>query len=254
MHVRDTMSNNAPLSRAILQDDGVSNFAYNSRMAKEREIIVVAVQRIMEATGLSSSGLAKKAGIAASTLTRFLYRDPDYILSQKTLNAICRVAGYDSYEAYIKSSDKPSPKVPIVGTVGAGGEVFPIDHLPLLPSNLDPAEEDYVNCEWADAPPGIYPNGIVAVRVTGNSMMPYMPEGTVVYYAQRFEDGAPDHCLASLCVVQLRDGKTLLKMVRKGQLHGRFDLQSYNMETITDVELAWCAPVIFIKPFLGRSL
>lgn len=32
-----------------------------------------------------------------------------------------------------------------------------------------------------------------------------------------------------------------LKMVRKAQTHGHFDLQSYNMETITDVELAWCS-------------
>jgi hypothetical protein len=62
--------------------------------------------------------------------------------------------------------------------------------------------------------------------------MPFMPPGTVVYYAERFDGGAPDHCLMSLCVVQLRDGKTLLKMVRKGQQHCRFDLQSYNMETI----------------------
>jgi hypothetical protein len=30
-------------------------------------------------------------------------------------------------------------------------------------------------------------------------------------------------------------------MVRKAQTHGHFDLQSYNMETITDVELAWCS-------------
>jgi hypothetical protein len=48
----------------------------------------------------------------------------------------------------------------------------------------------------------------------------------------------------------MRDGRTLLKMVRKGQSHAKFDLVSYNMETITDVELSWCAPVIFIKPFL----
>jgi len=145
-------------------------------------------------------------------------------------------------------------RVPIIGEVGAGGEVYPIDDLPLLPRNINPAEQDYVNCEWVDAPPGIYPTGIVAVRVKGNSMMPFMPPGTIVYYAERFDGGAPDHCLSTLCVVQLRDGKTLLKMVRKGQSHGKFDLQSYNMEMITDVELAWCAPVIFIKPFLRQTL
>ena len=145
-------------------------------------------------------------------------------------------------------------RVPIIGEVGAGGEVYPLDDLPLMPQVIDKADEDYINCEWVDAPPGIFPSGIVAVRVKGNSMLPFMPAGTIVYYAERFDGGAPDHCLSSLCVVQLRDGRTLLKMVRKGQLHGKFDLQSYNMETITDAELAWCAPVIFIKPFLGNRL
>ncbi|HEX3747629.1 MAG TPA: helix-turn-helix domain-containing protein [Bryobacteraceae bacterium] len=141
-------------------------------------------------------------------------------------------------------------RIPIVGEVGAGGEVYPLDDLPLMPKVIDPADEEYINCEWVEAPPGIFSTGIVALRVKGNSMLPFMPEGTVVYYAQRYDGGAPDHCLASLCVVQMRDGRTLLKMVRKGQTHGRFDLQSYNMDTITDVELAWCAPVIFIKPFV----
>jgi hypothetical protein len=69
--------------------------------------------------------------------------------------------------------------------------------------------------------------------------MPFMPEGTIVYYSQRLDGGAPNHYLSNLCVVQLCDGRTLLKMVRKGQEHGKFDLQSYNMETITDVDLAW---------------
>ena len=139
-------------------------------------------------------------------------------------------------------------RVPIVGEVGAGGHIFPINDLPLIPRNLPAAERDLLNCEFIDSPPGIFPDGIVALRVSGTSMLPFMPPGTVVYYAQRFAGAAPDHCLFKLCVVETGDGATMLKMVRKGQLHGKFDLVSYNMETVTDVDLAWCAPVIFIKP------
>ena len=62
----------------------------------------------------------------------------------------------------------------------------------LLPRHIDPSEEDYVNCEWVDAPPGIYSSGVLALRVTGESMKPFMPPGTVVYYAERFDGGAPD--------------------------------------------------------------
>ena len=141
-----------------------------------------------------------------------------------------------------------SGTVPLLGYVGAGGKIYSFDDLPLLPRLMSSAERDEVNCEWIPAPPGLFPGGVVALRVTGTSMMPFMPAGTIVYYAERFAGGAPEHCLSKLCVVQRTDGSTLLKMVRKGHLHGKFDLQSYNMETISDVDLAWCAPVVFIKP------
>jgi hypothetical protein len=41
----------------------------------------------------------------------------------------------------------------------------------------------------------------------------------------------------------------MLKVVRKGASQRRFDLHSYNMDVIEDVELALCAIVQFIKPF-----
>jgi hypothetical protein len=44
------------------------------------------------------------------------------------------------------------------------------------------------------------------------------------------------------------DGRGLLKVVRNSHMACRFDLISYNMETIAAVELAWCAPVVSIKP------
>lgn len=138
-------------------------------------------------------------------------------------------------------------RVPLIGTVGAGGYVFPVDDLPLIPRSVEEAERDYINCEFVDAPPGNYPDGLVALRVSGDSQMPFMAPGTIVYYSLRFLGGAPDECLGKMCVVQTRDGATMLKIVRRGLTHGRFDLMSYNLGCIEDVELAWCAQVVFIK-------
>jgi hypothetical protein len=200
------------------------------------------ISTYLKNSGVSLRAFALESGITYDNMKDFMWGRTTMLRGdklQKVVGLLQQKLGTDA-----------GPKVPIVGEVGAGGEVYPIDDMPLLPHQVETVDEDYVNCEWVEAPPGIYPNGVVALRVKGNSMLPFMPPGTIVYYAERFDGGAPDHCLSSLCVVQMRDERTLLKMVRKGQTHGKFDLVSYNMETITDVELAWCAPVVFIKPFL----
>jgi hypothetical protein len=199
----------------------------------------------MKECGLSLRAFALQSGVTYDNMKDFMWGRTAMFRGDKLQNVVAFL------QQKLGASDA-RPTVPIIGEVGAGGEIYPIDDLPLLPRAIDRADEEYVNCEWVDAPPGVFPGGIVALRVKGASMMPFMPPGTIVYYAERFDGGAPDHCLSSLCVVQMRDQRTLLKMVRKGQSHGKFDLVSYNMETITDVELAWCAPVVFIKPFLGR--
>ena len=223
---------------------GASRRIFPPMLTYTRERLLHDISRSMKECGLSLRAFAKQAGVTYDNMKDFMWGRTQMLRGDNLQKVIAVFETTLGKEIVI-------PKIPIVGEVGAGGEVYPIDHLPLLPSNIDPAEEDYVNCEWVDAPPGVYPDGVVAVRVTGDSMKPFMPPGTVVYYAERFEGGAPDHCISTLCVVQLRDGRTLLKMVRKAQSHGKFDLQSYNMDIITDVELAWCAPVIFIKPYLG---
>ena len=73
--------------------------------------------------------------------------------------------------------------VPIVGTVGAGAEVFPIDDYPLVqPERL--AEHVYPadGMEYAEAPPTGPLRDMVALRITGDSMHP-IKEGWLVYCA-----------------------------------------------------------------------
>jgi hypothetical protein len=79
-------------------------------------------------------------------------------------------------------------------------------------------------------------------------MLPFMRPGSIAYYAHRSTGGADDGSFNKVCVVMTEDGRGLLKVVRNSHMACRFDLISYNMETILAVELAWCAPVVFIKP------
>lgn len=139
-------------------------------------------------------------------------------------------------------------KVPVVGSIARGGIVQPLNDAPLAPQNPEEMERAYARCDLIDAPPGNYPDGLLALRVDGDDLKPFMLPGSIVYYAPRFLGGTPDECLEKLCVAQARDGTTYIKTVRKGMSHGRFYLHSYNGDTIADVELVWCARVVFVKP------
>lgn len=198
--------------------------------------------------------LLLSAGKKQADLARLIHKTPAVITNlfngSRKLDAkeAIKIADWLGVEmSVVMGTGNTLARVPIVGEVGAGGLVFPIDDLPLIPRTLEEAERDYINCEFTEAPPGNYPDGLVALRVMSNSQRPFMPPGTLVYYSLRTLGGAPEECLGKMCVVQTREGATMLKIVRRGLSHARFDLVSYNMETIEDTELAWCARVVFAK-------
>ena len=198
--------------------------------------------------------LLLSAGKKQADLARLINKTPAVITNlfngSRKLDAkeACRIADWLGVEmSAVMGSNNGLFRVPIIGEVGAGGVVFSVDDLPLIPRSLEEADRDYINCEFVDAPPGNYPEGLVALRVTGDSQKPFMPPGTIVYYSMRILGGASEEHLGKMCVVQTASGATLLKIVRRGVSHGRFDLISYNMDVIEDVELAWCARVSFIK-------
>jgi hypothetical protein len=248
------MSNIASLSRAILPSDGLSINAYKRRMKSEREIIVKAVNTLLQETGLSSSGLAKKSGIAASTLNRFLFRDPNYILSQKTLNALCRSAGYESYEGFaaMRFTNDYVRKMPVTAYVGDDGEVHAISGRP--------DQFEFVVC-----PPGLDHRHVVAIRIAGNSMYPVLHKNWIVYYSERRDIAIPiiqgglqvpynqptDEPLSEFegkpCVVRMKDGRSMLRTLEAGRTPGRYNLISYNAPHIKDAAVEWAAKIVFIK-------
>jgi phage repressor protein C with HTH and peptisase S24 domain len=129
--------------------------------------------------------------------------------------------------------------VPVVGRVGAGAEILPID--------------DHAKGEGlfeVECPRGLDPKATVAVEVVGDSMAPAIQEGWVLFY-DRSPEPAPSAVVGRLCVVKLEDGRVLVKQVRRGPERGRFNLVSLNGPMIEDVALEWAAPV---KAMLPREL
>ena len=228
----------------------------SSDMKSEREIIVKTVELLLGETGLSSSGLAKKSGIAASTLNRFLYRDPNYILSQKTLNALCKSAGYESYEGFaaMRFANDHVKKIPISAYVGHGGEVH------LYHDGDKGPDATEIEC-----PPGLDPRRVIAIRVKEDSMLPMFHPNWIVYYSEgrdikipplregwqvSYNERADDRLSEFFnkpCIVKLADGRTMLRILKPGQKPRRYTLASYNSSDIADVEIEWAAKIIFIK-------
>ena len=208
-----------------------------------RGIMKNRIKELREAKGWSQYALADRLNSTAQQVGRL--ENNKRRLSDFWMVRLAEALGCDPAELITNNDYKNS--VPIIATVGAGGEVYPIDDLPLMKEGVSEHHREYINCEFVDAPPGTYPAGVVAVRIKGDSMMPFMPSGTIVYYEQRITGDCSEH-INKLCVVQTADGAAMLKIVERGSDYGKYNLRSYNMSLIENVQLEWCARVIFIKP------
>ncbi|WP_375615447.1 MULTISPECIES: helix-turn-helix transcriptional regulator [unclassified Bartonella] len=121
--------------------------------------------------------------------------------------------------------------VPLIGSVGAGGEIIAIDSGCL---------------EEVEVPPSA-PKGTVAVRVVGDSMFPAIEEGSLLFYSYHLP---PEDLINNRAIIKTKCGKVYIKVLRLGKEKGKWVLSSINGKyaDIVDVELEWCAPIDWIKP------
>ena len=118
----------------------------------------------------------------------------------------------------------------LVGKVGAGSEITRFDEGTVL-AGVEP-------------PPGVdAPN---VAEISGDSPYP-LQEGWLIFYGPEHQ-GVAEDCMGKLCVVQVKDGATLLKTLKCGSRKGLFRLESWNAPPREDVKLAWAARVIDIRP------
>lgn len=126
-----------------------------------------------------------------------------------------------------RGEDRKKP-VALVGYVGAAMQIFPFD--------------DGGSLEDIDPPPGVGPDA-VAVCVKGDSMFPRYSEGDVLIYDEHLPLARVD---GRECVVKVRSGPTLVKLVRL-QPDQRITLESWNAPPMRDLELEWAAPVKWVQ-------
>jgi hypothetical protein len=137
-----------------------------------------------------------------------------------------------SYEWLMTGKGSPkrgvseSPRGRVDGYVGAGAEVVPVD---------DSSLGDEI-----ELPPGA-PANTHTLIVRGNSMYPRYFEGEHLSYVP--EPGDPEQLIGRECVVKLRDGRVLVKIIRRGSRPRCFNLESWNAPPLEDQQIEWAAPV-----------
>lgn len=123
-------------------------------------------------------------------------------------------------------------KAQAVGYVGGGDEVNPVDDFALG-----------AGLEEVEIPPNV-PLDAVLVIVRGNSMYPRYFDGEYLFYLR--DDRPPLDLLNRECVVTLQDGRSYVKILRRGSSDQKFNLESWNPNTPVkeDEAVAWAAPVV----------
>ncbi len=203
------------------------------------------VKRVRLQRGLSLEQLAERVGVryqSVQDLENGRSRGTKHLLSFARALAV-RPEWLEAEEGPMESTDNPSlskrggrrgrPVAQVVGYVGAGAEVIPVD---------DHAQGN--GLDEVELPPGVE-LPCVAARIRGDSMYPW-EDGWLVFWAKD-QDGVPDDCINKICVVKLSDGRMFVKRLRRG-LRGRFSLESWNAPTMENVAVEWAAKIIGIKP------
>lgn len=190
-----------------------------------------ALRGVMAAKNLTVRGWTKAAGMSESGLRLFL-------------NGTSNAMGDDTYEELAAAAGVPasvlrgeSPLVrtiPIVGRVGAGAEIFPID------DHEKGGGEDEI-----EQPPGFNGRPAVAVRVEGDSMFPAYKEGDMLVYQR---EGLDDwrRYIGQDVVVKLTDGRTFVKVLKRAT-KTTATLGSHNAPDIENARVEWAAPVLWVR-------
>lgn len=184
----------------------------------------------MKAKGFSRRSLSKAAELSESAVRDVLTRTDN-----PGIGTLRKIA--EALEMPVDQLTGAALMVPVLGKIGAGGEVlFAID--PDIELN------DYDNFHLVPRPP-LVTGRLMALQVIGSSMLPKYEDGDVIY-VRRDHDGVMPKYLNRYCAVRTSDGGTFLKILAPGSQAGRYTLRSLNAPDMENVEVEWAAPVIFV--------
>lgn len=190
------------------------------------------VETEMKAKGFSKRSLSKAAELSESAVRDLLTRTDN-----PGIGTLRRVA--EALEMPFDRLTGEMMKVPVLGNIGAGGEVL---------FTVDPDKELHDCDDLPHVPrPPLVVGRLMALQVVGSSMLPKYEDGEVIY-VRRDHDGVLPEYLNRYCAVRTVEGGTFLKILAAGSEANRYTLRSLNAADMENVEIVWASPVLFAMP------
>ena len=228
--MRMVISRSTALCIGELEDAGRSGYPVAmSNMLADR------IKALRMKMGLNQTQFGEAVGYSQGMVTRW---EQGAQPKHDALQALAALAG-TTVDQFLSSSQADGVAaggdIPVVGYVGAGAAVYPIDDL---------AKGDAY--DTVERPPFVR-GSAVAVEVRGDSLVPVAEDGwRLVYSGERTI--LEEEVLNRLCVVELADGRMLVKRIVRGSKPQRYHLISTNAPMIEDAAIVWAAKVKAIVP------
>jgi phage repressor protein C with HTH and peptisase S24 domain len=194
------------------------------------------IRLLRKKLGLKQPEFADRVGVSQGTVSRW---ESGAAPTHDHLLALAKLDGISLDEFLLGAVGRPAgeqgPPIPVVGYVGAGASVYPID------------DEDQASGFGTIERPPFITGEAIAVEVRGDSLVPVAEDGWKLIYTGE-QEVFEDEVLNKLCVVALADGRVLVKRLVRGSKPQRYHLLSTNAPMIEDAEVLWAAKVRAIIP------
>ncbi len=205
------------------------------------EQIWTAIDRLAERYGFSASGLARRAGLDATSFNRSKRVGPDGRKRWPSTESIAKVlaatgASLDDFLHLVDSREGPArTMVPLIGLTQAGsGRLFTDEGMPTGGTGWDEIEF-----------PDLGGDRAFALEVQGDSMLPLYRDGDVLIVSPTASIRKGDRIVA-----RLSGGEVLTKELRRRTAR-TIELASLNPEhedrTVPLAEVAWMARVMWVR-------
>lgn len=192
------------------------------------------IRRLIE-TEMKAKGFSRRSLSAAAEMSESAVRDVLTRVDNPGIGTLRRIA--EALEMPVDRLTGAVAMVPILGSIGAGGEVL---------FSTDPDAELNGDLPVVPRPP-LTVGRLMALVVEGSSMLPKYEAGEIIY-VRRDHDGVMPEYLNRYCAVRTAEGGTFLKILSPGSEPERYNLRSLNAPDMENVEVVWASPVLFVMP------
>lgn len=176
-----------------------------------------AIKAFLQTRGLKPHQVAKKAGIASSTLYNFLKGDSES-LSAGVLRKIADTQSVTVDE--LLGGAAVQQRVELQFTIGIYGKMFQSEKIKLVARPAGVASDVR----------------LVAAEVKGSGMMPFT-DGWRVFFNEQPE--SPESLIGRLCVVRVVGAdQPMVREIRRGSQPGLYNLTIWNDAPIEDAEVS----------------